>query len=123
VHAAAAHHAAVYQVVAALRLLGGGLSKRLRLQRRDVRELMAFAHQKLVVLEVGFAQVGALFEHHDTKTAARKFARHDAARRARADDGEVHFIRGRVAHRWRLPNVRRHARLHGISRAMTSGRS
>ena len=121
VHAAAADHATVDQVVASLGLVGGGLPKRLRLQRRDVGELVAFTHQELVVLEVGFVQIGTLLEHQDAKPAARELAGHDAAGRAGADDGEVHVIRRGVADRRRLPNVARHARLHGISRAMTSG--
>jgi len=102
-------------------LVAGSCPERLRLERRDVGELVAFGHEELVVLEVGLSKVRALLEHQHAKSTARELASHDAAGGAGADNDEVHVVGRGVMHRRRLPNVARHARLHGISRAMTSG--
>jgi hypothetical protein len=102
VNGAAAHLPAVFDGLQRLGLLGFGLAVRRRLDARVVGERGLEGVLDLVVGEVLLAQVWALFEHHDTETRNREFLGDDAARRAGADDEEVHRFGRPVARRAHL---------------------
>src|SRR5260370_14579674 len=95
-HAGATDAPAIGNRALLLRFFIRSFRKGIRLQFRMIREQVFLEDLNFVVCEVGFCEVGALFENDDTKTVCRELFRQDAASRSRPDDYEIDFVRGFV---------------------------